>query len=132
MKAPANQSDVVISMSKRLKISKEESDVVTPRAIPVEMTRKAASAIPASKLANEMHKILLIKYLLNENKNNSEISKITGISSTFYFNKLLGTSKNISMKRLQSINNSLLEFDLKCKTMNFEKELELELLLLTN
>ena len=58
MKAPANQSDVVISISKRLKISKEESDVVTPRAIPVEMTRKAASAIPASKLANEMHKIL--------------------------------------------------------------------------
>ena len=85
-----------------------------------------------SMIATEMHKILLIKYLLNENKNNSEISKITGISSTFYFNKLLNTSKKISMKRLKNIHNSLLEFDLKCKTTNFEKELELEMLLLTN
>jgi len=85
-----------------------------------------------SMIATEMHKILLIKYLLNENKNNSEISKITGISSTFYFNKLLNTSRKISMKRLKNIHNSLLEFDLKCKTMNFEKELELELLLITN
>ena len=58
MKAPATQSDVVIPISKRLKISKEESDVVTPRAIPVEITKKAASAIPASKLANEMYRIL--------------------------------------------------------------------------
>ena len=85
-----------------------------------------------SMIANEMHKILLIKSLLNENKNNSQISKITGISSAFYFNKLLNTSKKISMKRLKNIHNSLLEFDLKCKTMNFEKELELEMLLLTN
>ena len=85
-----------------------------------------------SMIANEMHKILLIKNLLNENKNNSQISKITGISSAFYFNKLLNTSKKISMKRLKNIHNSLLEFDLKCKTMNFEKELELEMLLLTN
>tara|TARA_E500000331_G_scaffold354660_1_gene408248 strand:+ start:1977 stop:2939 length:963 start_codon:yes stop_codon:yes gene_type:complete len=85
-----------------------------------------------SMIASEIHKILLLKYLLNENKNNSEISKITGISSTFYFNKLLNTSKKIPMKRLKNIHNSLLEFDLKCKTMNFKKELELELLLLSN
>ena len=58
MKVPAIQSDVVNSISKRLKISKEESDVVTPSAIPVEMTKKAASAIPESKLANEMQTIL--------------------------------------------------------------------------
>jgi len=58
MKAPATQSDVVIPILKRLKISKEESDAVTPRAIPVEITKKAASAIPASRLANEMHRIL--------------------------------------------------------------------------
>ena len=40
--------------------------------------------------------------------------------------------QKISMKRLKNIHNSLLGFDLKCKTMNFEKELELELLLLLN
>ena len=82
-------------------------------------------------IASEMHKILQIKYLLNEGKNNSEISKNLRISSAFYFNKLTNSSKKIPLKRLKNIYHALLEFDLKCKTKNFEKELELELLLLS-
>ena len=82
-------------------------------------------------IASELHKILLIKFLINENKNNSEISKSMGISSTFYFNKLMNTSKKVPINRLKNIHNNLLEFDLKCKTSSFEKELELELLLLS-
>ena len=82
-------------------------------------------------IASEMHKILQIKFLLNEGKNNSEISKNLRISSTFYFNKLTNSSRKIPLNRLKIIYESLLEFDLKCKTKNFEKELELELLLLS-
>ena len=82
-------------------------------------------------IASEIHKILQIKFMISENKNNSEISKNMNISSTFYFNKLINTSKKIPMRRLKTIHNSLLDFDLKCKTKNFEKELELELLLLS-
>ena len=82
-------------------------------------------------IASEMHKILQIKFLLNEGKNNSEISKNLRISSTFYFNKLANSSRKIPIERLKIIYESLLEFDLKCKTKNFEKELELELLLLS-
>ena len=82
-------------------------------------------------IASEMHKILHIKFLLNEGKNNSEISKNLRISSTFYFNKLTNSSRKIPLERLKIIYESLLEFDLKCKTKNFEKELELELLLLS-
>ena len=70
-------------------------------------------------------------FSINENKNNSEISKSMGISSTFYFNKLMNTSKKVPINRLKNIHNNLLEFDLKCKTSSFEKELELELLLLS-
>ena len=82
-------------------------------------------------IASEMHKILQIKYLLSEGKNNSEISKNLRISSSFYFNKLTNSSKKIPLKRLKNIYHALLEFDLKCKTKNFEKDLELELLLLS-
>ena len=127
----------IVSISKNYKIF----DLIdaffssNPKDISITINKLYSSGINVIEITNmiasEMHKILQIKFLLNEGKNNSEISKNLRISSTFYFNKLTNSSRKIPLNRLKIIYESLLEFDLKCKTKNFEKELELELLLLS-
>ena len=79
---------------------------------------------------SEIHKVLQIKYLINEKKSIDEISKITGIRSKYYFNKLFSTAKKIDLSRLINTQNALLKFDIKSKTESFQNELELELLLI--
>ena len=81
-------------------------------------------------LNSEIHKVLQIKYLINEKKSIDEISKITGIRSKYYFNKLFSTAKKIDLSRLINTQNALLKFDIKSKTESFQNELELELLLI--
>ena len=80
---------------------------------------------------SEIHKVLQIKYLINEKKSIDEISKITGIRSKYYFNKLFSTAKKIDLSRLINTQNALLKFDIKSKTESFQNELELELLLIS-
>ena len=82
-------------------------------------------------LNSEIHKVLQIKYLINEKKSIDEISKITGIRSKYYFNKLFSTAKKIDLSRLINTQNALLKFDIKSKTESFQNELELELLLIS-
>ena len=82
-------------------------------------------------LNSEIHKVLQIKYLINEKKSIDEISKITGIRSKYYFNKLFSTAKKIDLSRLINAQNALLKFDIKSKTESFQNELELELLLIS-
>ena len=83
-------------------------------------------------IASEMHKILQIKFLLNEGKNNSEISKKFEDIKYFYFNKLTNSSRKIPLNRLKIIYESLLEFDLKCKTKNFEKRIRIRTVTIIN
>ncbi len=80
---------------------------------------------------SEIHKVLQIKYLIIEKKSVQEISKITGIRSKYYFDKLFSTAKKIDLSRLINTQNALLKFDIKSKTESFKQELELELLLIS-
>ena len=127
----------IISISKNYKIFDllDAFFSSNPKDISSTISKLYSSGVNVTEITNmiasEMHKILQIKFLLNEGKNNSEISKNLRISSTFYFNKLTNSSRKIPLERLKIIYESLLEFDLKCKTKTFEKELELELLLLS-
>ena len=82
-------------------------------------------------LNSEIHKVLQIKYLINEKKSIDEISTITGFRSKYYFNKLFSTAKKIDLSRLINAQNALLKFDIKSKTESFQNELELELLLIS-
>jgi len=80
---------------------------------------------------SEIHKVLQIKYLIIEKKTVHEISKITGIRSKYYFDKLFSTAKKIDLSRLINTQSALLKFDIKSKTESFKQELELELLLIS-
>ncbi len=82
---------------------------------------------------SELHKIFEIKFLLQEKSlNKNQIQEKTGIKSSYYFEKMLKASNIVTLNRAYLIQNKLLDFDLKSKSVSFDQALEFELLLLLN